>query len=721
MTTRLRFHILHICWWFCLLLGPSVMAADLTAQEQQWLRAHSGKTLTLGLSEVPSIEQFDYAGKPRGYVQDLVTLLERQLGLRITVVQVQSWSDVYNRFLSGQIDILLGANETPQRKQFMAFTRPIQRYPYVVFANRDSQIRNLGDLHQRQIGFLTDDVVFNLFPDNYPHIAYQSRTFTTLEDAFAALSQHQIDGVITSSGNQTPLYLRHHTNLIEVATLNGISSDMTLATRLADEPLARILDKVIASEHQALTRMLDKNNQLYNQKILELTAREQSWLEQKPVVRIGVATDYLPFEYEADGQYRGITGAFIQQVQALTGLQVQLVQGDFNSLYQQMQQGKLDLLNMAKTPERMAQFLFTKPYFKERDIIIGHRNHPYVQDVYGLENKRVAVIDGFWHKEYLRRNLRHVEIVTTQNLNQSLELLDSGTVDYLIENPTVLDYYRHGLGYQELEKKGSTAADSFFYLGVNRHYPELVSIINKTLAQIDPEQMRVQGLNSVPDLQAQRIRLLVILSSILAIALLVCLVLAFLLTRRYIAQRAANAMLKERQLLLYTDPLTGLDNRLSYNQSENELRHCHAPQAWMVIDLNNLKYINDQYGHLAGDQLLIQFSKLLRQSLPPQTLLFRMGGDEFLAVVQNVDETHAHQLERELLQHLNQELSSYQEAPLPPGPLAAIGLAWRPDATHPLADTFMLADHRMYEHKRTSKISPHLASHLAQGSLCIAD
>ena len=51
-----------------------------------------------------------------------------------------------------------------------------------------------------------------------------------------------------------------------------------------------------------------------------------------------------------------------------------------------------------------------------------------------------------------------------------------------------------------------------------------------------------------------------------------------------------------------------------------------------------------EYGHLAGDQLLIQFSKLLRQSLPPQTLLFRMGGDEFLAVVQNVDETHAHQL-----------------------------------------------------------------------------
>ena len=111
----------------------------------------------------------------------------------------------------------------------------------------------------------------------------------------------------------------------------------------------------------------------------------------------------------------------------------------------------------------------------------------------------------------------------------------------------------------------------------------------------------------------------------------------------------------------------------------------------------------------------------------------REGGDTFKAVAlewhakQESEWSPGHadrtkrQLERDLLQHLNQEMSQFQEAPLPPGPLAAIGLAWRPDASHLLADTFMLADHRMYEHKRTSKISPHLASALAQGSLCIAD
>jgi diguanylate cyclase len=722
MIERLLANMICIWLWCCLLIGSSASALELTPQEQQWLQAHAGHSLTLGLSDTNGIEQFEYAGKQRGYVYDLVHLLEQQLGLKLTLVQDKTWSETYNQFLSGHIDILLGANETPQRKQFMAFTRPLLRYPYVVFATRDSQIKNLGDLHQRQIGFISDDVVFNLFPENYPNIAYQSHTFNSLDEAFLALSQHQIDGVITSSGSETPLYLRNRPNLIEVATLNGISSDMTLATRLADAPLASILDKWIASEQGGeLARLLEKNRKLYNRNILELNPSEQAWLETKPVIRIGVASDYLPFEYQQEGRYQGITGAFIRQIQELTGLQVKLVQGEFSDLYRQMQRGELDLLNMAKTPERMNQFLFTAPYFKERDIILGRRNSPYVQDVYGLENRRVAVIDGFWHLEYLHRNLRHVDTVITKSLNESLDLLASGKVDYLIENPTVLDYYRHGLGYQELEKKGNIAADSFFYLGVNHRFPQLVSIINKALTQIDPEQMRTQGLNSVPDLQAQRIRQLVILSSALAIALIACLLLATILTRRFIIQRAANTALKERQQLLFTDPLTGLHNRLSYNQRETDLSRCASPQAWMVIDLNNLKYINDQYGHLIGDQLLIHFARQLRQSLPQDALLFRMGGDEFLAVIEDVDEARAYQIERDLLQHINQDSILPPEMPQLLGPMAAVGLAWRPDSYCSLADAFMLADHRMYEHKRVSKVPPIICATRPRSSLCAVD
>lgn len=151
-------------------------------------------------------------------------------------------------------------------------------------------------------------------------------------------------------------------------------------------------------------------------------------------------------------------------------------------------------------------------------------------------------------------------------------MLDDGEVDYLIENPTALEFNRQGLNYTDLEKKGTTSADSAFYFGISSALPQLQSIINKCLPQIDGEQMRVQGLNSVPDWQAERIRLLVIISCLLATTLVVCLLLAVILTRRFFAQRATNALLKERQQLLFTDPLTGLSNRLQYNQLEADFQ-----------------------------------------------------------------------------------------------------------------------------------------------------
>lgn len=121
----------------------------------------------------------------------------------------------------------------------------------------------------------------------------------------------------------------------------------------------------------------------------------------------------------------------------------------------------------------------------------------------------------------------------------------------------------------------------------------------------------------------------------------------------------------------------------------------------MVIDLNNLKYINDHYGHLAGDRMLIRFAKLLRQQFP-QELLFN-GGDEFLLVIRNIGEKEAHQAESNLIATLAAH-SLLDDDILPlPGAAAAIGLAWRPNAYRSLLDTFMLADHRMYEHKRQSK------------------
>lgn len=98
------------------------------------------------------------------------------------------------------------------------------------------------------------------------------------------------------------------------------------------------------------------------------------------------------------------------------------------------------------------------------------------------------------------------------------------------------------------------------------------------------------------------------------------------------ALEAANRRLEEAS---FTDPLTGLGNRRS-------LRHT-VPQrianlargsqlAFMVADLDCLKPINDDYGHEAGDRVLIQVSRILRDCVPDADTVIRWGGDEFVIV-----------------------------------------------------------------------------------------
>jgi diguanylate cyclase (GGDEF)-like protein len=82
------------------------------------------------------------------------------------------------------------------------------------------------------------------------------------------------------------------------------------------------------------------------------------------------------------------------------------------------------------------------------------------------------------------------------------------------------------------------------------------------------------------------------------------------------------------------DFLTKLFNRQSY---ENYVRHLierKKPFGIMLIDLNDFKTINDTHGHQKGDQVLIMFSKVLKRVFPVDAMVCRMGGDEFMVVIE---------------------------------------------------------------------------------------
>ena len=98
------------------------------------------------------------------------------------------------------------------------------------------------------------------------------------------------------------------------------------------------------------------------------------------------------------------------------------------------------------------------------------------------------------------------------------------------------------------------------------------------------------------------------------------------------------------QMVSLTDTLTGLANRRYLMEQFPKLiaeRKADNGLAIMIIDLDALKPINDQHGHAAGDEVIIEVARTLRQAIRPDDVLARWGGDEFVVVAQAQHVQHA--------------------------------------------------------------------------------
>jgi len=110
-----------------------------------------------------------------------------------------------------------------------------------------------------------------------------------------------------------------------------------------------------------------------------------------------------------------------------------------------------------------------------------------------------------------------------------------------------------------------------------------------------------------------------------------------------------KALMDSLQNLADMDSLTGLHNRRYYTEEldrlvDRSLRRQTYSCAVLFIDLDNFKYINDSYGHHAGDRVLIEVSTLLQEKVRKSDLLARLGGDEFAVILYDVNVQSAREI-----------------------------------------------------------------------------
>ncbi|MES2582201.1 MAG: transporter substrate-binding domain-containing protein [Pseudomonadota bacterium] len=696
-------------WRACLLLLALLLSGlataqtpgiQLSAEQKAWLAQHQTKPLTVGFDPFSGMDSFELRGKRYGFLHLLLADIQKKTGLRLVPANSAGWDDAYSRFTEGKIDILYGANATPDREKIMRFTAPAQRYPYVVLAPKAGAVQTLGDLDGKRLGVIANDFVIEALPRVYPNVHFKPIVFGDQNLALAALTQGSIDAFVTSGGGVEVEYLVGHPELAVVAQLRAITSDMTLAVLHKDAVLASILERYLNQSQDTITSMAQDARKIYNRKALRLSDAELDWLDTANGAVVGVAEDYLPFDYFNKGRYLGIAGESFRAIADTIGIRYTVVSAPFAQIMDQARAGKVHVVDMAKTEDRLRDFLFPHPISQERDIVVGLKTSPPVSDIYALDGLRVAVIEGFWHEEYLRKNLRDPRIVKTQDIMESLQKVRKGEADYLIENPTVAEFYINGLGYQDLVKRGNTSSDSFVY---SRTQPQLASIMDKVIPLLSFEEMKYRGIQTVPTLTNESTGRLRWIAGLLGLALVGIVVVTAVTARKLTNERLTTQFLREREELLYTDTLTGLLNRNHYSHHGDALSNSLGfPQAVVVADLNNLKRTNDTYGHAAGDRLIQMLADAARAHWPAAKG-YRMGGDEFLLLIPMPDNSPPVQQQLEAFQARCAAMRHTLADGTSMHPNSALGYALRMDNTSTLEHCLAMADARMYAMKASQK------------------
>ena len=163
-----------------------------------------------------------------------------------------------------------------------------------------------------------------------------------------------------------------------------------------------------------------------------LTEEEERWIEQNPI-KVGIE-EFPPIVFtKEDGSAGGVAAAYLKVLAERTGLKMEIVSDEWNTLLTGLRKKNIDLLPATYfTEERATYGLYTDPYFTIREFIYVKENSS-ITAIDDLAQGRIAVVEGYGTIPKLTKKYPQAVIVETKNLMDSINRVLNGDVDALLE------------------------------------------------------------------------------------------------------------------------------------------------------------------------------------------------------------------------------------------------------------------------------------------------
>ena len=396
-------------------------------------------------------------------------------------------------------------------------------------------------------------------------------------------------------------------------------------------------------------------------------------LSAYPKVSYCVDPDWLPYEAIRNNRHVGISADYLSFIGVLAEVNFQLLPtSSWQETLDKLKSGECQVASMLnRSPERETYLLFTQPYFVGPNVLVGNSEQTFLQGYENIGKQVVGVVKKYRQAEYLRNYYPHIELLAVDNELAGIRLLSEGKIDLFAGSLLSVNKLLQNEGLADLQIVGIAEPQDQLGMGVANSDYALLTKLNEAIAQL-PEWVHA-------DIYRQWTNVKVIESTNYQplgwlIAAFVGVVLLGLWRQMMVSRFNRQLMAKNKQLqalqkelldknrdlefMSMRDPLTQMYNRhYMQNRLEQERQlsqRKNLPVCLMLIDIDYFKKVNDKFGHLVGDQVLLEMADCINDTIRDMDVAARWGGEEFLVLCPKTTLGEAVYLAKRLRQTIKQ-------------------------------------------------------------------
>lgn len=503
----------------------------------------------------------------------------------------------------------------------------LQEDVYVLIGKENRRINNINELGQSTIGFLTTDSgEISYYLNASTAISY--KTYETSDVLFSDYESGKVNMIIipnTMYLNYT--LLKENYNIQYVFTELSRKIVLSLADNSNNDKMNNIVRKYFNNWKEKY--YVDTYNSYlldYYIKMYGINDKDKTEFLTKTYT-YGYVENY-PYEVKDKEKISGISAEYINRM-------VRLSNSDFvvfkkyesiEDLKKAVEKGEIDIY-FNYYDYQNANYQATISPFIEKYVVLGKQKDKYVVNSFeAMKSKKVSIVENNSVYNYFKDNSK-ASLVPFKSFE---EMLDKSEGNLVVVDKEIYSYYKNTkLEDYEILYESTITKDYNFMIKNDASNTVFYKIFNYLIGTNSYYNYRNTGINSLNLSILEKSTFEELYIVVLTIILLPIAILLIFFSLFKKSKKVKQVKKEERRK--YTDMLTSLKNRNYLNRNMKIWNESQKyPQSVIIVDLNNVKYVNDNYGHEQGDKLIVGAASVLINAQLENSEIIRSDGNEFL-------------------------------------------------------------------------------------------